>query len=179
LQKRLAAISTRMDQAYLDKLDGKITTEFWEHKNADWLQEEQQVQFTLDGLKQADEPARLLTASRTCGLRETLLYVWPGPLLPALPRKPSDVLRLSRPLPTDRLDQKWRAYICQNGSVFGLVHGTQVILVDGAAYSPAQPRACHLVESKMYSAVNARVGDVVGNLLKRGVLQDYAGYRGV
>src|ERR1700746_1780099 len=88
-------------------------------------------------------------------------------------------LRLSRPLPTDRLDQKWRAYICQNGSVFGLVHCTQVILVDGAAYSPAQPRACHLVESKMYSAVNARVGDVVGNLLKRGVLQDYAGHRGV
>src|SRR5207302_9169338 len=30
LQQRLAAIRNRMDQTYLDKLDGKITTEFWE-----------------------------------------------------------------------------------------------------------------------------------------------------
>ena len=68
LQQRLAAIRTRMDQAYTDKLDGKITAEFWERKNAEWLREEQQVQFALAGLKQADEPARLLTASRTLEL---------------------------------------------------------------------------------------------------------------
>jgi hypothetical protein len=37
LQQRLTAILTRMDQAYLDKLDGKITAEFWERKNAEWL----------------------------------------------------------------------------------------------------------------------------------------------
>ena len=68
LQQRLTAIRSRMDQAYLDKLDGKITTDFWERKNAEWLQEEQQVQFALAGLTQADEPARLLTASRTLEL---------------------------------------------------------------------------------------------------------------
>ena len=45
------------------------------------------------------------------------------------------------------------------------------------AYSPAQARTRNLVGSKMYSAVNARVGDVVGNLLKRGVLQDDVGHR--
>ena len=68
LQQRLGAIRTRMDQAYLDKLDGKITAEFWERKNCQWLQEEQQVLFALAGLKQADEPSRLLSASRTLEL---------------------------------------------------------------------------------------------------------------
>ena len=47
LQQRLNAIRTRMDQAYLDKLDGKIAAEFWERKHAEWLQEEQQVLFAL------------------------------------------------------------------------------------------------------------------------------------
>jgi site-specific DNA recombinase len=80
LQQRLTAIRTRMDQAYLDKLDGKITTEFWERKNAEWLQEEQRVRFALAGLKQADEPARLLTASRTLELANKAysLYVTLG-----------------------------------------------------------------------------------------------------
>jgi hypothetical protein len=81
LQQRLTAIRTRMDQAYLDKLDGKITTEFWERKNAEWLQEEQRVRFALAGLKQADEPARLLTASRTLELANKAysLYVRQNP----------------------------------------------------------------------------------------------------
>jgi hypothetical protein len=51
-----------VDQAYLDKLDEKITAEFWQRKKSECLQEEQQVQFALAGMKQADEPARLLTA---------------------------------------------------------------------------------------------------------------------
>jgi hypothetical protein len=55
-------------QACLDKLDGKITTEFWERKNAEWLEQEQQVQFALAGLRQANEPAQLLTASLTLEL---------------------------------------------------------------------------------------------------------------
>jgi len=46
----------------------KVTAELWERKNAEWLQQEQQVQFVLAGLNQADEPARLLTASRTLEL---------------------------------------------------------------------------------------------------------------
>ena len=81
LQQRLSTIRTRMDQAYLDKLDGRITAEFWERKNADWLQEEQQVQFALAGLKQADEPKRLLTASRTLELANKAysLYVRQNP----------------------------------------------------------------------------------------------------
>jgi hypothetical protein len=44
--------------------------------------------------------------------------------------------------------------------------GTQVVLVDYCADSPAQTRSCILVGSKMNPAVNASVGDVVGNLLE-------------
>jgi len=54
LQQRLTAIRNRMDQAYLDKLDGKITADFWERKSTEWLREEQQVQFALAGLKQSE-----------------------------------------------------------------------------------------------------------------------------
>jgi hypothetical protein len=60
-----------------------------------------------------------------------------------------------------------------------IVQATQVVLVDGAAYSPAQARPCLLVGSKMYSAVNTSIGDVVGNLLERTVLQDDVGHRRV
>ncbi len=45
-----------------------------------------------------------------------------------------------------------------------MVHSTQVDLVDFCADSSAQSRSCILVGSKMYPAVNASVGDVVGNL---------------
>ena len=43
LQKRLASVRTRMDQAYLDKPDGKITEEFWQRKKTEWQEEEQQI----------------------------------------------------------------------------------------------------------------------------------------
>jgi hypothetical protein len=66
-----------MDQACLDKLDGKITTEFWERKNAEWLEQEQQVQFALAGLRQANEPAQLLTASLTLELANKSVFSLP------------------------------------------------------------------------------------------------------
>ena len=41
LERRLTALRHRFDQAYLDKLDGKITEEFWIRKSAEWMGEEQ------------------------------------------------------------------------------------------------------------------------------------------
>jgi hypothetical protein len=49
------------------------------------------------------------------------------------------------------------------------VLGTQVVPVDGRAYSLFQALACDLIGSKMYPTVHARVGDIVGNLLERHV----------
>jgi hypothetical protein len=44
------------------------------------------------------------------------------------------------------------------------VLSTQVVLVDCAADIPTEASSRILVGSKMYPAVNASVGDVVGNL---------------
>ncbi|MGH9685311.1 MAG: hypothetical protein ACRD4S_17075 [Candidatus Acidiferrales bacterium] len=35
LRQRLSAVRHRIDQAYLDKLDGKINEEFWTRKSAE------------------------------------------------------------------------------------------------------------------------------------------------
>lgn len=67
MQKRLAGIRSRMDQAYTDKLDGKIGEHFWQNKTNEWLQEEQQVLLALNALRDA-EPDRVLKASRILAL---------------------------------------------------------------------------------------------------------------
>jgi site-specific DNA recombinase len=44
LAKRLSAVRRRMDQAYADKLDGKIPVDFWERKMCEWRADEQQLE---------------------------------------------------------------------------------------------------------------------------------------
>jgi len=39
----------RLGQAYLDKLDGKISEEFWARESLEWLAEEQQVSLAIKG----------------------------------------------------------------------------------------------------------------------------------
>src|SRR5450432_471985 len=58
-----------------------------------------------------------------------------------------------------------------------MVHATQVALVDSLPYCPSQVLARDLVGSKMYPSENARVGDIVDDLIKRGVLQSDGGHR--
>ena len=45
LNQRLASVRHRIDQAYTDKLDGRITDEFWNRKTEDWQAEEQEILF--------------------------------------------------------------------------------------------------------------------------------------
>ena len=75
-EQRLTAIRERMDQAYTDKLDGRITQEFWQRKQSDWTQEEQLVCMALDGLKNGDFRQHALTVSRILELanKACLLY---------------------------------------------------------------------------------------------------------
>jgi hypothetical protein len=77
LEARLTAIRNRMDAAYIDKLDGKISEEFWERKAAEWRFEEQQVKLALDGLTTADLADRALDAERVLELanKAYLLYI--------------------------------------------------------------------------------------------------------
>jgi site-specific DNA recombinase len=63
LEQRLSAIRRRIEQAYLDKLDGKIPEDFWASKNAEWQQESDNVAYALGALA-ATNSDRLFTANR-------------------------------------------------------------------------------------------------------------------
>jgi site-specific DNA recombinase len=39
LQQRLVSVRNRLDQAYVDKLDGEITEGLWSRKNGEWQAE--------------------------------------------------------------------------------------------------------------------------------------------
>jgi hypothetical protein len=60
----LTVIRGRMDNAYTDKLDGKIPEDFWERKTSDWRMEEQQVKMAMEGLNSAEIGDRALDAQR-------------------------------------------------------------------------------------------------------------------
>ena len=49
LERELTSLYSRMDAAYLDKLDGKITEEFWQRKQADWQTEELRIKGLIAG----------------------------------------------------------------------------------------------------------------------------------
>lgn len=63
--------------AYIDKLDGKISEEFWGRKAAEWRFGEQQVKVALDDLTTADLGDRALDAQRVLELanKAYLLYL--------------------------------------------------------------------------------------------------------
>jgi hypothetical protein len=61
LQQRLASVRNRLDQAYLDKLDGKITEELWRRKSGEWQAEEQQIQMAICAIPEI-KPERMLDA---------------------------------------------------------------------------------------------------------------------
>ncbi len=80
LEQRLAGIRKRMDQAYIDKLDGKISEDFWQRKTAEWELEEQQVMMAMQGLEHAS-PDVILNAKKILELanKAYFLYVTQNP----------------------------------------------------------------------------------------------------
>jgi site-specific DNA recombinase len=74
-EQRLAQIRRRMDQAYQDRLDSKISEEFWVRKSSEWQLEEQKVLNALQSLK-ATQPERLLDASRILELANKAYYLY-------------------------------------------------------------------------------------------------------
>ena len=75
LQQRLAAVRHRIDQAYTDKLDGKIDEDFWSRKTSDWRFEEQQILTAMRGLEEAS-PDLLLNAKRTLELANKAYFLY-------------------------------------------------------------------------------------------------------
>src|SRR5215469_3808404 len=88
LRQRLSALRHRLDQAYLDKLDGTITEDFWNRKSADWVSEEQQVLLALQGLEQP-RSERFLDAVRILELANRAYFLY-------LKQPPAEKARLLR-----------------------------------------------------------------------------------
>jgi hypothetical protein len=64
LEGRMTHIRNRMDAAYTDKLDGKVTEDFWQRKMGEWQIEEHQVKMALNGLACAETSDRALDAEK-------------------------------------------------------------------------------------------------------------------
>ena len=88
LTQRLAGIRKRMDQAYQDKLDGKIPEDFWERKMSEWRAEEQQVQMAINALRDFSAD-RLLSAKRILELANKAYSLY-------LTRNPAEQAKLLR-----------------------------------------------------------------------------------
>jgi hypothetical protein len=54
LEKQIKLLQTRIDQAYLDKLDKKISEEFWQQHTRKWLEEKEQLTIKLLATQKAD-----------------------------------------------------------------------------------------------------------------------------
>jgi site-specific DNA recombinase len=74
-EQRLAIVRHRLDQAYQDKLDGKITNEFWERKTEEWQSEERQVMATIQEVE-ASKPERLLDAMKILELANKAYFLY-------------------------------------------------------------------------------------------------------
>jgi site-specific DNA recombinase len=59
LQQRLEVVRHRVEQAYTDKLDGKITEDFWARQSAQWQREEEQIHLAMQALEEAS-PDRII-----------------------------------------------------------------------------------------------------------------------
>src|SRR5437016_14110995 len=64
LRQRLSAVRTRMDQLYEDKLDGKITEEFWVRKQAEYSDQERSLETALSSLSRPVTADSLLNVQR-------------------------------------------------------------------------------------------------------------------
>jgi site-specific DNA recombinase len=75
-KQRLAALQTRMDQMYDDKLAGKIDEEFWARKMADWRTQERALQSAADSLSIPLPANRALTAQRILELANKAHFLY-------------------------------------------------------------------------------------------------------
>jgi site-specific DNA recombinase len=75
LNDRLVQVRRRIEQAYLDKLDGKITETFWAAKSSEWHQEEQQILMAVQAV-QRQSPERILDSMRILELANKAYFLY-------------------------------------------------------------------------------------------------------
>jgi site-specific DNA recombinase len=74
LVQRLAQVRGRIERAYSDKLDGKITEKFRQDRSEAWNCEEQQILMALQGLDQ-QSPERISSGIRILELANGVFYL--------------------------------------------------------------------------------------------------------
>jgi site-specific DNA recombinase len=88
LELRLDEVRRRIDQAYTDKLDGKISEDFWQRKMIEWQAEEQRVDRALMELEACSDD-RLRGAKRILELANKAYFLY-------FMRKPAEQAELLR-----------------------------------------------------------------------------------
>jgi len=89
LKERLEAVRRRIDQAYTDKLDGKISEDYWQRKHTEWQREETEIESALQAATGANSAERLLDAKRILELAQRAYSLY-------LTRKPAEQADLLR-----------------------------------------------------------------------------------
>jgi len=89
LAQRLAQVRGRIERAYSDKLDGKITEKFWQDRSEAWNREEQQILMALQGLEQ-QSPERILDGVRILELANKAHFLY----LKQPPQEQAKLLRI-------------------------------------------------------------------------------------
>jgi hypothetical protein len=70
LKRELGILRDRMDAAYTDKLDGKISESFWQRKQAEWQSEETRIESLASGLTEDSASEKLLNMQRILELAQ-------------------------------------------------------------------------------------------------------------
>jgi DNA invertase Pin-like site-specific DNA recombinase len=90
LERELTSLRARMDAAYADKLDGHITAEFWQRKQADWQNEEFRTNAQISALAEDKSSERVLTMQRILELAQNAHSLY----LTRPPAEQADLLRM-------------------------------------------------------------------------------------
>jgi len=74
-EQRPTMVRGRLDQAYQDRLAGKVSEDLWKRKSAEWQIEERQILASIQSLKAA-KPERLLDAARILELANKACFLY-------------------------------------------------------------------------------------------------------
>jgi site-specific DNA recombinase len=88
LERRLCAVRRHMDQAYTDRLDGKIPEDFWQRKMSEWREQERQIEVALSAPSD-DYANRVLDAKRILELANKAYFLY-------VAQKPAEQSKLLR-----------------------------------------------------------------------------------
>jgi site-specific DNA recombinase len=76
IEQRLAAVRTRMDQIYEDKLGGKIDESFWVRKQADYREQERMLEAAISSATTSVARDHVLTAKRVFELASKAQFLY-------------------------------------------------------------------------------------------------------